>query len=122
MNKLLTNLALKVMNLLWKLDRAHVKEIVEVWPEAEKPAYNTISTTVRILQEKEFIGHEAQGRTHLYFPLISKRSYQLMHIKSVLENVFAGSATSLVSALVDQEKLSEKEIDDIRDMIAKGDH
>lgn len=119
MNKLLTTLELKVMNLLWKLGRAHVKDLVEVWPDTEKPAYNTISTTVRILEEKQFVGHEAQGRTHQYFPLISKRSYQLQHIRSVLENVFAGSATSLVSALVDQEKLSDKEIDEIREMISK---
>jgi len=117
MQKLLTPLELKVMNVLWRLKKAFVKDILSNWPEREKPAYNTVSTTVRILQEKEFVAHETIGRGHEYFPTLSKVEYQKMHIKSVLENVFAGSTSSLVSALVEDKGLSRTEIDDIKDMI-----
>lgn len=107
------------MNILWQLETAFVKEIIEKWPESEKPAYNTVSTTVRILEDKDFVSHKAFGRTHQYFPVVTKSAYQRMHIKNVLENVFAGSASSLVSALVDNKGLSENELKDLKDMIDK---
>lgn len=122
MNNLLTPLELKVMNLLWKLKKAFVKDILEKWPAEtgkNKPAYNTISTTIRILEKKGYIGHKAFGRTYQYFPTLSKFAYQRKHILNVLENVFAGSTTSLVSALVDEEKISNQELDQIQNMIDK---
>lgn len=117
MQKLLTPLELKVMNVLWRLKNAFVKDILAQWPDADKPAYNTVSTTVRILQEKAFVGHETIGRGHRYFPALSKADYQKLHIKSVLENVFAGSTSTLVSALVENKGLSADEIEDIKGMI-----
>lgn len=117
MQKLLTPLELKVMNVLWRLKKAFVKDILSNWPERDKPAYNTVSTTVRILQEKEFVSHETIGRGHQYFPALTKVDYQKLHIKSVLDNVFAGSTSTLVSALVENKGLSQSEIDDIKDMI-----
>lgn len=119
MNKLLTPLELKVMNLLWKKKKAFVKEILEVWPTTPKPAYNTISTTIRILQGKGYISHEAFGRTHRYYPKVSKLMYQKRLAVNVLENVFSGSVTSLVSALVDTDHLSNKELDEIQTLIDK---
>ena len=116
MQKLLTPLELKVMNVLWRLKKAFVKDILSNWPERDKPAYNTVSTTVRILQEKDFVSHEAVGRGHEYFPALTKADYQKLHIKSVLENVFAGSTSSLVSALVENKGLSQSEIEDIKGM------
>lgn len=120
MNKLLTPLELKVMNLLWKKKKAFVKEILEVWPTTPKPAYNTISTTIRILQGKGYISHEAFGRTHRYYPKVSKLMYQKRLAVNVLENVFSGSVTSLVSALVDTDHLSNKELDEIQTLIDKN--
>lgn len=118
--KLLTPLELKVMNVLWNLKKAFVKEILGSWPEPVKPAYNTISTTVRILQDKAFVDHESVGRGHMYFPAVTKAEYQKMHIKNVLENVFAGSASNLVSALVENKNVSQSDIDVIKDMIDKA--
>ena len=115
--KLLTGLELKVMNLLWAKEKAHVKDIIEIWDEVPVPAYNTVSTVVRILEEKGFVGHEALGRSHKYFPLLTKADYQKRLMKSVLESVFSGSVTSLVSTLVDDKKLSGTEIDEIKKMI-----
>jgi len=76
MDKALTTLELKVMNLLWSLKKAHVKDMLAAWPEEPKPAYNTVSTIIRILEDKGYVDHEAQGRTYLYFPAVKKNAYQ----------------------------------------------
>ena len=115
--KLLTGLELKVMNLLWDKENAFVKELIEHWDDKPVPAYNTVSTVVRILQEKEFVDHESFGRSHRYFPKVSREDYQKRLMKNVLNNVFAGSVTSMVSTLVDNQELSSDELDEIKKMI-----
>jgi BlaI family transcriptional regulator, penicillinase repressor len=115
--KLLTGLELQVMNLLWDRERAFVKALVDEWPHEPKPAYNTVSTVVRILEEKGFVSHEAYGRSHQYFPLVMREEYQKNLMKSVLHNVFSGDVTTMVSTLVDNEKLSTSELDAIRKLI-----
>lgn len=115
--KLLTSLELKVMNLLWDKEKAFVKQLIEAWDELPKPAYNTISTVVRILQEKQYIGHEAFGRSHQYFPLVSREEYQKRLVRNVLNNVFAGSVSSMISTLVDNEEMTDGELDDLQKMI-----
>jgi BlaI family penicillinase repressor len=116
-NKLLTPLELKVMNILWKIKRGFVKDILDCWAELPLPAYNTVSTTVRILQDKGFVGFSSVGRGYEYYPLMSKANYQKNLIVNVLENAFAGSASSLVSALVSDEKISEQEIQEIQEIL-----
>jgi len=116
-NKLLTHLELKVMNILWGLDHAFVKEILENWSDMPKPAYNTISTTIRILQDKGYVAHEAFGRTHRYYATISKKDYQKKHLGNVLDNLFSGSYTNLVSALMDTKQISNDELDELQSLI-----
>ena len=119
--KLLTPLELKVMNLLWTKKKAFVKELLENWPNDEKkPAYNTISTIIRLLEDKGFVAHESFGRTHRYFPKITKFAYQKTHLSSVLANVFSGSTSSLVSALLENEQIDEGDLTDIQDLIDKS--
>lgn len=120
MNKLLTPLELRVMNILWKLKEAFVKDILEYWPEDTKPAYNTISTTVRILQEKAYVDHKAYGRTHQYFPLVSKVDYQKKFLSNAVENVFSGSMSSLVSALMDGKSMPNPDLEKLEDLIKKS--
>lgn len=115
--KLLTGLELKVMNLLWVKKQAHVKDLIEIWDEQPSPAYNTVSTVIRILEEKGFVGHEAFGRSHRYHPLMTRAEYQKRLMKNVLENVFSGSVSTMVSTLVDNEELSDSELDEIKKMI-----
>lgn len=119
--KLLTPLELKVMNILWGLKKAFVKEIISKWAEEPEPAYNTISTIVRILEEKGFVGHEAFGRSHQYFPVISKGKYQQHLLKNVMENVFSGSLTGMVSSLLNNEAVSKDELAELKDLIEKSD-
>ena len=119
--KLLTPLELKVMKLLWAKKKAFVKELIAAWPEDPKPAYNTISTIVRILQEKEYVGHEVSGRSHRYYPLVPKPKYQQRLMKNVLDNVFSGSLTGLVSSLLDTESVSQSELDELKAFIEQSD-
>ncbi len=115
--KLLTGLELQVMNLLWDKEKSFVKALVDEWPHEPRPAYNTVSTVIRILEEKAFVSHEAFGRSHRYFPLVKREEYQKNLMKNVLQNVFAGDVTSMVSTLVDNEQISSTELDAIRKLI-----
>jgi len=93
----------QIMLILWRLERAFVKEIVEEFPEP-KPHYNSISTMVRILEDKGFIGHKAFGRTHQYFPLISQEDYTAVEVEGVVDK---------------EEKVSSAELEEILKMIKK---
>lgn len=120
-DKLLTALELKVMNILWDLERAFVKEIIEKWSEEPVPAYNTVSTIVRILEEKGYAGHETFGRSYRYYPEINRAEYQKKLLGNVLDNAFSGSFSTLVSTLVEGRNLSDGEVEVLKDLIEKSD-
>lgn len=115
--KILTPLELKVMNILWRLEKGFVKDIRTNWDEQPPPAYNTISTIVRILAEKGYVGHQAHGRTHEYHPVISREDYQGTFLNNALKNVFKGSASTLVSTLMDNDKISDEELEELKRLI-----
>ena len=109
------------MNVLWKLKKAFVKDVIEHWPDDQAPAYNTVSTILRMLEdenkEKTYVTHESFGRSHRYMPLISKAQYQKKLLNNVVENVFSGSRMGLLSSLLDDESLSEKERQELQNLI-----
>jgi len=105
----LTKAEEEVMHHLWKLKQAFVKEIVAEFPDP-KPAYNTISTIVRILENKGIVGHDTFGKSHRYYPLISKEEYADTLASKLLGNYFGNSVESLLSFFVKKEKLSTQEI------------
>ena len=116
--KLLTALELKVMNLLWDKEEAFVKELIDEWPDDPKPAYNTISTMVRILEDKGFVDHRAHGRSFCYFPTITRAYYRKTLLKDVVKTAFSGSVSNLISTIVDnREDLSPEELDDLKNLI-----
>ena len=117
MSRLLTPLELKVMKSLWRKEKAFVKEILEEWDEDPKPAYNTISTIVRILCDKQFVKYKVFGRTYQYYPAVNEHEYQRDFMKNALKSVFSGSMTTLVSTLVDSEKIGEEEMEELRKLI-----
>jgi BlaI family penicillinase repressor len=110
--KQLTKAEEEVMHVLWKLDKAFVKDIVEQLSEP-KPAYNTVSTIIRILEKKQFVSYEAFGKTHRYFPLLSKEDYSSQLVKSVVNNYFKGSFKNLVSFFADENNITANELDEI---------
>ena len=108
--KELTKAEDQVMQILWKLETCFVKDIVEQLPDP-KPAYNTVSTIVRILETKGFVDHKAYGKTHEYFPLISKEKYTKFYLNNLLKGYFIGSFQNLVSFFARENKLSTQEIE-----------
>lgn len=115
---ILTPLEFKVMDILWKLEKAYVKDILDSWPEENKPAYNTISTIVRILQDKKgYIKHEAHGRNHLYVPNVDRVTYKEFYLKSAVNSVFQGSVSSLLSTLIGNEKVEQKELNELKKLL-----
>lgn len=108
----LTKAEEQVMQHLWELEKAFVKDILARF-ETPKPAYNTVSTIVRILEEKGFVGHKAYGKTHEYYPLISKEEYSRFTAGNLISNYFNGSVKELVSFFVQERKLDTSDIDDI---------
>lgn len=115
----LTKTEERIMQVLWDLKSAFVKDIIENLPDDPKPPYNTISSVVRLLETKNYIGHKAYGKTHEYFPLISKAAYRKHSFSKLVANYFDGSAQSLLSFMVKEETLSEKDIEEIQKMIDK---
>ena len=87
--KELTKAEEQIMQLLWEQEKAFVKDIVDQMPDP-KPAYNTVSTIIRILEKKGFVGHNAYGKTHEYFPLIARKDYTRNYMKSFISNYFSG--------------------------------
>ena len=115
--KKLTTAEEEIMQVLWKLEKAFVKEIIEELDSDPKPAYNTVSTIVRILENKGFVDHEAFGRTHRYFPLISKEEYAGKFMKNFVQDYFGNSYRKMMSFFAEEEKLSLKDIEYIRKKI-----
>ena len=99
MIKQLTKAEEQFMQVLWDLQEGSVKEIIEQLPKP-KPAYNTVSTIIRILETKEFVSHKAKGRGYIYFPIIKKSEYSNQSLHKLVDGYFEGSFKSLVSFFV----------------------
>lgn len=112
----LTKAEEQLMQVLWQLENAFVKEVIELLPEP-KPAYNTVSTIVRILETKGFVGHEPFGKSHRYHPLISKEEYKRYATEKLMGNYFENSAENLFSFFVKEQKLDLSDVDEILKMI-----
>ncbi len=108
--KELTKAEDQVMQILWKIERGVVKDIMEEMPEP-KPAYNTVSTIVRILEQKGFVDHKAYGKTHEYFPTITKEKYTKFYLNNMLKGYFDGSFQNLVSFFAKENKLDAKDLE-----------
>lgn len=110
--KELTKAEEQIMQELWTLEKAFVKEIVEKLPEP-KPAYNTVSTIIRILEKKGFVDHFAFGNTYQYFPLISKTDYTKSYFRNFLSGYFSNSFQEMVSFFAKEDKMSLSELEEI---------
>ncbi|MBC8985513.1 BlaI/MecI/CopY family transcriptional regulator [Pedobacter sp. N36a] len=114
----LTKAEEQIMQILWQMEKGFVKEVMDFLPEP-KPAYNTVSTIIRIMEVKGFVGHEAFGKSHQYFPLISREDYKRHATEKLLGNYFENSVESMFSFFVKEEKLDLGDVDEILKMINK---
>ena len=113
----LTKTEERVMLVLWKLRQAFVKDVIGHLSDEPKPPYNTISSVVRILERKGYLGFKAYGKTHEYYPLISKAAYRAASLKRMLTQYFDSSPADLVSFMVKEEALSPAEKQQLLDML-----
>lgn len=110
--KELTKAEEQVMQILWDIRKGFVKDILAEMPEP-KPAYNTVSTIVRILEKKGFVGYEAYGKSHQYHPLVSQQAYSREFLDNFVGNYFGGSFSKLVSFFAKEKNLSVKDMDEL---------
>ncbi len=116
--KELTKAEEQIMRVLWDLEKGFVKDILECLPDP-KPAYNTVSTIVRILEKKGFITHKAYGKTHEYYPLIPKEKYTTLFMRNFVRKYFQDSFQEMMSFFARDKNLSLPELEDIRSMISR---
>ena len=115
--KLLTRKEEELMNILWQLKKAFVKDIVAEYPDP-KPHYNTVSSLVRLLQDKGLIGFKSYGTTYEYYPILTKEKYRESFINHVIKNYFDNSYKNAVAFFV-SEKLDPKEQEELIKLIKK---
>ncbi|GGG45208.1 BlaI/MecI/CopY family transcriptional regulator [Hymenobacter glacieicola] len=108
----LTRAEEQVMQVLWLRGPSFVKDVVPELP-APTPAYTTVSTIIRILEQKGFVGHEAFGRTHRYYPLIAQDEYRRFSLRKLLGGYFGGSFSRLVSFFAKEENLDTQQLDEL---------
>ena len=114
----LTNKEEEIMHILWRLEKAFVKDLLAEIQD-EKPHYNTLSTIVRNLEEKGYVDYVAYGKTHQYYPVISKEAYRKRFMNNAIENYFNNSYKNVVSFFAKEEKISVKDLKEIIKLIEK---
>ncbi|WP_136465411.1 BlaI/MecI/CopY family transcriptional regulator [Flagellimonas onchidii] len=110
--KTLTTAEERIMQILWKENKCNVAEIIDFFPDP-KPAYNTVSTIVRILESKGFVSHYKKGRNHQYYPVILKSDYSQLTIKKFVKGYFQGSFSSMISFFMKNNDIDINELEEI---------
>lgn len=108
----LTKAEEEVMHIIWQLGRCLVRDVIEQLGDPEIP-HSTVSSVVRILEKKGFVGHKAYGKTYEYFPIITKDEYAEQGVQNLVEKFFGGSPKQLVSYLVQSKDVNLKELNDL---------
>ncbi|MDR2907359.1 MAG: BlaI/MecI/CopY family transcriptional regulator [Bacteroidales bacterium] len=112
----LTKAEEQVMQLLWEKEQAFVNDLLEIMP-APKPAYNTVSTIIRILEKKGFVAHRSFGKTYQYYPIVSQSQYVSNSLNRLNSTYFKNSFAGLVNFFVEEGNLKRKEIDEISELL-----
>lgn len=117
----LTKAEEQLMQYLWKLGEGTVQEVIALMDEGKRPSRTTVSTIIRLLEEKGVVGHKpSQGRGYIYYPLLKKEEYSHKHLKDFISRYFNNSFSSLVSFFVKENNLSIQELDEMLEEIKKG--
>ena len=117
--KPLTATELEMMNVIWRIAPCSVHQVVEALRPQRQLAYTSVSTIVRILEQKGYVRSRKEGRGHLYEAAIQKEAYQVASLQHLVSNVFDGTPTLLVQRLVDSEQLDPEALDEIRRALRK---
>ena len=112
----LTKAEEKIMKILWGIEKGFIKDIIEQYPDP-KPPYNSVSTIVRVLVQKEIVGFTAYGNTHQYYPLVSRDEYSKGQLSRLVRDYYNNSLTEVVSFFSESRKLNKKELDEVMKML-----
>ena len=117
--KQLTKAEEQVMQILWDIEKGFVKDVLDKIPNP-KPAYNTVSTIIRILERKGFVSYKAYGKTHEYFPIIEKNQYRSFYLKTMIGSYFGGSFERLVSFFAKDNDMDIHEMEELLKNVQQG--
>lgn len=109
----------EIMRVLWQLQRAFVHDIIEKLSDEPQPHYNTVSTLVRKMEEKGYVGHTSFGKSHQYYPVVSAEQYKSGYVQNAVHHFFGNSYKNLVSFFAEKEKISAQDLQDIIDILQK---
>ena len=112
----LTKAQEEILKVLWEIEEGVVTDVIDKLSEP-KPAYNTVSTVIKVLEKKEFVSHKVYGKTHVYFPIVSKKEYASFVLKDSLKGFFNGSIQQAVSFFVKQKDASISELEELKKLI-----
>ena len=112
--KLLTEVELELMTVLWQTEKATVREVMELLPGSRKLAYTSVSTILRILEKKKLVRARKEGKAHIYSPAVSKSDYESRSLRHLVDKVFDGTPSAMVLRLLDDEGLSAEELREIQ--------
>ncbi|MBK8201664.1 MAG: BlaI/MecI/CopY family transcriptional regulator [Bdellovibrionales bacterium] len=115
--KRLTETELELMTILWRLGEGSVADVIEQLPRERDLAYTSVSTILRILEQKEILKTRKAGRGHIYIPRLKKNDYEAKTVRHVVERVFDGTPVALVRQLLDSVKLDEKELRELKNLV-----
>ncbi len=122
--KLLTEVELELMSILWKLEEGSVNDVMDALHEERDLAYTSISTILRILEQKKILKTRKEGRGHVYIPLLKRPEYEAKSVKHMVDKVFDGAPVAMVSALIkqllDTKNLDQAELTEIQALLAKA--
>lgn len=106
----------RIMQIIWSLEKALVRDILEALPQPQPP-YTTLASSVRLLEKKGFLMHKSYGSVHMYFPLVSQAEYSKQSANHLMENYFEGSVGNFLSFMVKENKISDQEISELQKLI-----
>jgi predicted transcriptional regulator len=119
-DKLLTETELELMTILWKLGEGSVGDVIDNLPKERDLAYTSVSTILRILEQKDVLKTRKEGRGHIYIPAIKKSEYEAKTVRHVVDKVFDGTPVALVRQLLDTMKIDQSELDELKKIIAQS--
>ena len=108
---------LRLLQILWELEEATVDDVVNAHPERERPHYKTTQTLLRIMENKEFISHEARGRVFVFRPLVSRKTIDQLSVQTLVSRNFQGSAAGLLVNLLESSSIKKKELDELESLM-----
>ncbi len=118
--RLLTEVEQELMTILWRINEGTVGQVMAELPEGRELAYTSVSTILRILEQKKIVDTRKEGRGHVYIPLMSKSDYEEKTVRHVVDNIFDGAPISLIKRLLDTVSITEEELEEIKVLIKKN--